>query len=122
MKGREGGREEGREGGREGGEGGREGGRKGRREGRREGGKEGREGGECYTLIRLEIRSRTRWLCLKSVIVYLARDIPAFVMYCVNGESVSSLLESVIESTDSMISPDKALIKRVNSNLISCIR
>ena len=32
--------------------------------------------------------------------VYLARDISAFVMYCVNGESGSSLL---IESTDSMI-------------------
>ena len=32
------------------------------------------------------------------MIVYLARDIPAFVMYCVNGESDSSLL---IESTDS---------------------
>ena len=32
------------------------------------------------------------------MIVYLARDIPAFVMYCVNGESGSSLL---IESTDS---------------------
>ena len=30
------------------------------------------------------------------MIVYLARDIPAFVMYCVNGESGSSLLiESV---------------------------
>ena len=52
------------------------------------------------TLIRLEISRRTRWWCLKSVIVYLARDIPAFVMYCVNGESGSSLL---IESTDSMI-------------------
>ena len=37
---------------------------------------------------------------LKCVIVYLARDISAFVMYCVNGESGSSLL---IESTDSMI-------------------
>ena len=35
------------------------------------------------------------------MIVYLARDIPAFVMYCVNGESGSSLL---IESTDSMMS------------------
>ena len=35
------------------------------------------------------------------MIVYLARDIPAFIMYCVNGESGSSLL---IESTDSMIS------------------
>ena len=35
------------------------------------------------------------------MIVYLARDIPAFVMYCVNGVSGSSLL---IESTDSMIS------------------
>ena len=34
------------------------------------------------------------------MIVYLARDIPAFVMYCVNGESGSSLLN---ESTDSMI-------------------
>ena len=34
------------------------------------------------------------------MIVYLARDIPAFVMYCVYGESGSSLL---IESTDSMI-------------------
>ena len=34
------------------------------------------------------------------MIVYLARDIPAFVMYCVNGESGSSLL---IESTDWMI-------------------
>ena len=34
------------------------------------------------------------------MIVYLARDIPAFVMYCVHGESRSSLL---IESTDSMI-------------------
>ena len=34
------------------------------------------------------------------MIVYLARDILAFVMYCVNGESGSSLL---IESTNSMI-------------------
>ena len=34
------------------------------------------------------------------MIVYLAQDIPAYVMYCVNGESGSSLL---IESTDSMI-------------------
>ena len=37
---------------------------------------------------------------LKCVIVYLARDIPPFVMYCINGESGSSLL---IESVDSMI-------------------
>ena len=36
------------------------------------------------------------------MIVYLARAIQAFVMYCVNGTSRSSLL---IESTDSMISP-----------------
>ena len=34
------------------------------------------------------------------MIVHLARDIPAFVMYCVYGASCSSLL---IESTDSMI-------------------
>ena len=32
--------------------------------------------------------------------MYLARDIPAFVMYCIYGESRSSLL---IESVDSMI-------------------
>ena len=53
-----------------------------------------------YTLILLEISRRTRWLCLKCVIVYLARDIRPFVMYCVNGKPRSSLL---IESTDSMI-------------------
>ena len=41
---------------------------------------------------------------LKCVIVYLARNIPAFVMYCVNGETRSSLL---IESTDSMIARRK---------------
>ena len=34
------------------------------------------------------------------MIVYLAQDIPPFVMYCVNGQPHSSLL---IESTDSMI-------------------
>ena len=34
------------------------------------------------------------------MIVYLARDIPQFVMYCVNGKPRSSLF---IESTDSMI-------------------
>ena len=33
------------------------------------------------------------------MIVYLARDIPAFVMYCINGASRSSLL---INCTDSM--------------------
>ena len=44
---------------------------------------------------------------VKCVIVYLARDIPAFVMYCVNGASSSSLLiestYSMMESTNSMI-------------------
>ena len=35
------------------------------------------------------------------MIVYLAGDIPQFVMYCIYGESGSYLL---IESTDSMIS------------------
>ena len=34
----------------------------------------------CYTLILLEISRRTRWWCLKCVIVYPARDIPPFVM------------------------------------------
>ena len=43
---------------------------------------------------------------LKCVIVYLARDIPAFIMYCVYGESRSSLL---IESTDSMIEREKKM-------------
>ena len=37
---------------------------------------------------------------LKGVIVYLARDIRLFVMYCVNRKPRSSLL---IESTNSMI-------------------
>ena len=37
---------------------------------------------------------------LKCVIVYLARDILPFVMYCVNGKPCSSLL---IESTNSMV-------------------
>ena len=41
------------------------------------------------------------------MIVYLAGAIQAFVMYCVNGTSCSSLLiestDSMIESTDSMI-------------------
>ena len=40
------------------------------------------------------------WWCLKCVIVYLAQDIPTFVMNCIYGGSGSSLL---IESTDSMI-------------------
>ena len=53
----------------------------------------------CYTLMQLEINCRTRRWCLKCVIVYLARDIPPFVMYCVYGEFGSSLL---IESTDSI--------------------
>ena len=30
--------------------------------------------------------------------MYLARDIPAFVMYCVNGESGSSLLIMIIHN------------------------
>ena len=42
------------------------------------------------------------------MIVYLARDIAAFVMYCVNGESGSSLL---IESTNSMIYEESFLFK-----------
>ena len=40
-------------------------------------------------------------VAFKMQVVYLARDISAFVMYCVYGESGSSLL---IESTNSMIS------------------
>ena len=51
-------------------------------------------------LIRLEIRHRTRWCFKMRGSVPSARYNPAFVMYCVNGASRSSLL---IESTDSMI-------------------
>ena len=50
------------------------------------------------TLIPLEISHRTRRWCLKCVMVYLARDIPAFVMYCVYGASRSSLLIESIYS------------------------
>ena len=42
------------------------------------------------------------------MIVYLARDIPAFVMYCVNGESGSYLL---IESTDSMTPIENGIVQ-----------
>ena len=53
------------------------------------------------------------------MIVYLVRDIPAFVMYCVNGESGSSLL---IESTDSMIGIFQAVHRAVNVlNVSTCI-
>ena len=31
-----------------------------------------------YILFRLEISYRTRWWCLKYVILYLARDIPGY--------------------------------------------
>ena len=58
------------------------------------------EGLHFSAFMLLEISRRTRWWCLKCVIVYRARDIPPFVMYCVNGKPRSSLL---IESTNSMI-------------------
>ena len=50
------------------------------------------------------------------MIVYLARDIQAFVMYCVNGTSRSSLL---IESTDSIIMQATVL---ENSDILAIIR
>ena len=51
------------------------------------------------------------------MIVYLARAIQAFVMYCVNGTSRSSLL---IESIDSMIF--QAVRRAVNVlNVSTCI-
>ena len=49
------------------------------------------------------------------MIVYLARDIPPLVMYCINGESRSSLL---IESTDSMINPRRACAARVTVTVL----
>ena len=52
------------------------------------------------------------------MIVYLAQAIQAFVMYCVNGTSRSSLLiestDSMIESTDSMIYLFQAIRRAVN--------
>ena len=58
-------------------------------------------GNVIHSLILLEISRRTRWWCLKCVIVYLARDIRPFVMYCVNGKPRSSLL--IESTTDTMI-------------------
>ena len=48
------------------------------------------------------------------MIVYLPRDIPAFVMYCVYGASHSSLL---IESTDFMIESTDFMIESTDSML-----
>ena len=48
------------------------------------------------------------------MIVYLARDIPPFVMYCINGKPRSSLL---IESTDSMILKDRKNILKMNKEV-----
>ena len=59
-----------------------------------------------------EISHRTRWLCLKCVIVNPARDIRPFVMYCVNGKPHSSRL---IESTDSMIESTGSMITSIIS-------
>ena len=56
--------------------------------------------GDIIHSFLLKFSRRTRWWCLKCLIMYLARDIRPFVMYCVNGKLRSSLL---IESTDSMI-------------------
>ena len=53
------------------------------------------------------------------MIVFLARDIQAFVMYCVNGTSCSSLL---IESTDSMIHIAHAIYtNKTKRNLFACL-
>ena len=49
------------------------------------------------------------------MIVYLLRVIPAFVMYCLNGASGSSLL---IESVDSMIYAHESIIV---CDVISCV-
>ena len=57
------------------------------------------------------------------MIVYLARAIQAFVMYCVNGTSRSSLLvestDSMIESTDSMIESTDSMIESTDSMIES---
>ena len=51
------------------------------------------------------------------MIVYPARDICPFVMYCVNGKPRSSLL---IESTDSMISPVVLIYLRLYLYISGC--
>ena len=55
----------------------------------------------------------------KCVIVYLVRDIPPFVMYCVNGKLRSSLL---IESTDSIFHFKKSRSCKYNYLIISIIK
>ena len=50
----------------------------------------------------------------KCVIVYPARDIRLFVIYCVNGKPRSSLL---IESTDSIILKDRKNILKMNKEV-----
>ena len=57
--------------------------------------------------------------------MYLARAIQAFVMYCVNGTSRSSLLiestdSMIIESTDSMISPAVFIYLRLYLYISGC--
>ena len=47
------------------------------------------------------------------MIVFLARDIPPFVMYCVNGKPRSSLYINFIESTDSMICPVYTILHQI---------
>ena len=60
------------------------------------------------------------------MIVYLVRAIQAFVMYCVNGTSRSSLLiestDSMIESTDSMIESTDSMICIYIYNIYNKIR
>ena len=57
------------------------------------------------------------------MIVYLAGAIQAFVMYCVNGTSCSSLLiestDSMIESTDSMIESTDSMIESTDSMIMA---
>ena len=52
------------------------------------------------------------------MIVYLARAIQAFVMYCVNGTSRSSLL---IESTDSMTTDSMIVLRYSSVCVLYCI-
>ena len=54
--------------------------------------------GVIMAMLCTQISRRTRWCCLKCVIVYLARDIPSFVKYCIYGESGLSLLTEYANS------------------------
>ena len=74
----------------------------------------------CYTIILLEISRRTRWWCLKCVIVYLARDIRPFVMYYVNGKPCSDIVHHELKDVPCSLDSKNILLKQSKSSSIFC--